>query len=165
MKRLYINYEFEQEMPEIILRDKNVYTNEVGFIIVKVEYKKKFEKKYDIPLTEFTEWFTNKYSQDNMINELVYEITEVEPLLKIVQEDQISINNSPLAMIKLALDKLYQMSDDKIIEYILNYKLEEVLKIVIKPFVMTQLIRKYQEFVKDLEAQYRIDYYKQITNL
>ena len=167
MKRLYINYVFEQEIPKEILKDKNVYTSEIGFIVIKAEYKKKFEKKYDISLTEFSEWFTNKYSEDHMISELIYEITEAEPLLAIVKEERISFESYYYSsmMIKSALSKLYQLSDDKIIEYILNYKLEEAFKIVIKPIVMGQIMKKYQEYLRNLETQYGIDYYKQITDL
>jgi len=47
-KRLFINYELNQEIPEKILKGTNVHTSEIGFIIVKSEYKKKFEKKYNI---------------------------------------------------------------------------------------------------------------------
>jgi len=165
MKRLYINYVFEQEIPKEILKDKNVYTSEIGFIVIKAEYKKKFEKKYDISLTEFSEWFTNKYSEDHMISELIYEITEAEPLLTVIQEEKISFEKYSLRMIELALNMIYQMSDGKIIKYILNYKLEEVLKIVIKPFVMTQIMSKYQDHIRNLEAQYRIDWSRQITDL
>jgi len=165
MKRLYINYEFEREIPKEILKDKNVYTSEIGFIVVKAEYKKKFEKKYDIPLKEFSEWFTEKYNQTQMIHELIYEITEEEPLLAVMQEGATSTLLYSPVIIKQTLDKLYQMPDDKIIEYILNYKLEDVLKIVIKPFVMTSVMKKYQEHVRNLEAQYRIDYHKEITDL
>ena len=165
MKGLYINYEFEQEIPKEVLKDKNVYASEIGFIVVKSEYKKKFEKKYDIPLTDFSEWFPNKYSEDHMINELVYEITEAEPLLAVVQEERISFESYSSEMIKSALSKLYQLPDDKIIEYILNYKLEEALKIVIKPFIMSQIMKKYQEYLRNLETQYSIDYYRQITDL
>jgi len=165
MKRLCINYEFEQEIPKEILKDKNVYTSEIGFIIVKTEYKKKFEKKYDIPLTDFSEWFTKRYSETKTIHELIYEILEDEPLLKDEWVEQDFTDKYSSEMIKSTLNKLSFMSDDKIIEYILSYKLEEALKIVIKPFIMNESIKKYQERVKGLEDQYRIDYYKKITDL
>jgi len=165
MKRLYINYELVQEIPSEILNDKNVYTSEIGFIVVKAEYKKKFEKKYNVPLTDFSEWFKNKYNQELKMCGLFYEITEDEPLLKNVRNERSFTSNYSLKMIESTLDKLYQMPDDKIIEYILNCKLEEVLKIAIKPFLMTEAIKKYQNYVRDLEAQYSVDYYQKITDI
>jgi len=165
MKRLYINFKFEQEIPKEVLKDKNVYTSEIGFIIVKSEYKKKFEKKYNITLTDFSEWFTERYSETKTIHELIYEILEDEPLLKDEWVEQDFTDKYSPEMIKSTLNKLSFMSDDKIIEYILSYKLEEALKIVIKPFIMSESIKKYQERVNSLENQYCIDYYKKITDL
>jgi len=164
-KRLYINYELNQEIPEKISKDINVYTSEIGFIIVKSEYKKKFEKKYDIPLTNFSEWFTDKYSQTHIISELIYEIVESEPLLESAQKGNVLNVNLIPTMIKSTLDKLSILPDDKIIEYILNYKLEEILKIVIKPFVMSEVMKNYQDRLRDLEKQYRSDWVKQITDV
>jgi len=165
MKRLYINFKLEQEIPKEVIKDKNVYTSEIGFIVVKSEYKKKFEKKYNIPLTDFSEWFTERYSETKTIHELIYEILEDEPLLKDEWVEQDFTDKYSSEMIKSTLNKLSFMSDDKIIEYVLSYKLEEALKIVIKPFIMSESIKKYQERVNNLENQYRIDYYKKITDL
>jgi len=165
MKRLYINFKFEQEIPKEVIKDKNVYTSEIGFIVVKSEYKKKFEKKYNIALTDFSEWFTERYSETKTIHELIYEILEDEPLLKDEWVEKDFTDKYSSEMIKSTINKLSFMSDDKIIEYILSYKLEEALKIVIKPFIMSESIKKYQERVNNLENQYRIDYYKKITDL
>ena len=165
MKRLYINFKFEQEIPKEVIKDKNVYTSEIGFIVVKSEYKKKFEKKYNITLTDFSEWFTERYSETKTIHELIYEILEDEPLLKDEWVEKDFTDKYSSEMIKSTINKLSFMSDDKIIEYILSYKLEEALKIVIKPFIMSESIKKYQERVNNLENQYRIDYYKKITDL
>jgi len=164
-KRLYVNYEFNQEIPKEIIKDTNVYTNEIGFIVVKAEYKKKFEKKYIIPLTSFSEWFTNKYSQTHIISELIYEIVESERLLKLARKDNILNVNLIPTMIKSTLDKLSILTDDEIIGYIVNYKLEEVLKVVIKPFVMSEVMKNYQDCLRDLEAQYRIDWGRKITDI
>ena len=164
-KRLYINFELDQEISEKIIKDQNVHTSEIGFIVVKSEYKKKFEKKYDIPLINFSEWFINRYSQTHIISELIYEIVETEPLLKITQKENILNVNLIPTMIKSALDKLSLLQDDKIIEYVLNYKLEEILKIVIKPFVMSEIMKNYQDYLRDLEVQYRIDWVRQITDV
>jgi len=164
-KRLFINYEFKQDISEKIIKDQNVHTSEIGFIIVKSEYKKKFEKKYNIPLIDFSEWFTDKYSQTHIISELIYEIVESEPLLESAQKGNVlSVNLIP-TMIKSTLDKLSILPDDKIIEHILTYKLEEILKIVIKPFVMSEVMKNYQDRLRDLEAQYSIDWDRQITDV
>jgi len=164
-KRLYINYEFQQEIPKEIIKDTNVYTNETGFIVVKAEYKKKFEKKYSVSLTNFSEWFADKYSQNHIISELIYEIVESESLLKLARKDNILNVNLIPTMIKSTLDKLSILTDDEIIEYIVNCKLEEVLKVVIKPFVMSEVMKNYQDCLRDLEAQYRIDWGRKITDI
>jgi len=154
MSKLYINKEYIEDFSKEIIEDEMVFTLdcEEGYIIVGEDYKKEFNQKYDVELAELRKWLKTKYDYSE-VRELIYEITEVEPLLSDYWEENTLTELYGQKIINKGLKLLFEKDDMDIINYVVNReKLNNLFKELLKPIMIKMVIEQHNEDIRNLKA-------------